>query len=284
MKNVTKSTADLLIFDVDGVLIDTCDSFVVTTSETVRWCWENFCGGEADGGEYTLDHFNLCKMHPAFNDDSIVAWALFSLMKARMERTGDKSMRAAFPSPEEWRKFIASTPSDLTENSLVGELTGRWPRCLSAAEVRTVFDEIYYGGEMYRLLRGPDNHKISGEGRWRMEKPGLSRRWNELPLPVGIYTGRSPAEMELAWRHLGWNDFPREMLICTGDGILKPSPLGLEILCERAGASNPLFFGDTASDKKAWLNFGRGGFVAIGPILEHEPRFDTLDDAVNALL
>ncbi|MDR3264432.1 MAG: HAD family hydrolase [Synergistaceae bacterium] len=282
MKNAAKP--DLLIFDVDGVLIDTCDSFVVTTSETARWCWKNICGGEPDGGEYTLDHFNLCKTHPAFNDDSLVTWALLSFMKARMDRTGDGSMRTAFPSLADWGEFIASIPSGETEKSLVEELTGRWPRGLSPAEVRTVFDEIYYGGEMYRLLRGPVEHEIPGEGRWRMEKSGLSRRWNELGLPVGIYTGRSAAEMELAWRRLGWSDFPREMLICTGDGILKPSPLGLEILCERAGASNPLFFGDTASDKKAWLNFGKGGFVAIGPILEHDPRFDTLDEAINALL
>ncbi|MDR1874846.1 MAG: HAD family hydrolase [Synergistaceae bacterium] len=284
MKNMMRSTTDLLIFDVDGVLIDTCDSFVATTAETVRWCWKNIYGGEVDGGDYTPDHFNLCKAHPAFNDDSLVTWMLLSCMEEHMDRSGDRSMRAAFPSLAGWKEFIDAVPPGATEDSTVKALTDRRPHRLSVAEVRTIFEEIYYGGEMYRRLMGPGRHKIPGEGCWKMEKPGLSRQWSELGLPVGIYTGRSPTEMELAWRHLGWSGFPREMLICSGDGILKPSPRGLELLCARAGASSPLFFGDTASDREAWLNFGKGGFVAIGPILKHEPHFDTLDEAVNALL
>ena len=92
---------DMLIFDVDGVLIDTRDSFRLATAETVRWCWEHFLGGVADCEGYTLEYFHLCKSHPAFNDDAIVAWVLLRSME-RVSSCGIKSMKEAFPSLEAW--------------------------------------------------------------------------------------------------------------------------------------------------------------------------------------
>ncbi len=62
------------------------------------------------------------------------------------------------------------------------------------------------------------------------------------------------------------------MTITPDDGIMKPSPLGLSILCERAGASSPLFLGDAESDRRTVLAFGKGSFAAIGNFLSDEPR------------
>jgi phosphoglycolate phosphatase-like HAD superfamily hydrolase len=284
-KWMKETTPDILIFDVDGVLIDTRESFRLVTAETVRWCWENLLEGDADCEGYTPEHFHLCKSHPAFNDDAIVAWALLRRMKRDRARTGSKSMKETFPTLEAWGKEL----STYKRGEIAGEIL-RETETLPLTEVRAVMEEIYYGQELYEKYKGKSAHNIEGGGFWNYEKPAISTDWKALGLPVGIYTGRTRKEMSLAQKHLNWLDFPQEMLISADDGISKPSPLGLSILCERSGTRSPLFFGDTASDKEAWLAFRKGVFVAIGPILKTEAlrdgnlHFDTLEEALSLLL
>jgi HAD superfamily hydrolase (TIGR01549 family) len=278
-----ETTPDILIFDVDGVLIDTCDSFRLATAETVRWCWEHLLGGTADCEGYTPEYFHLCKSHPAFNDDAAVAWALLRCMKRNGARTGSKSMKETFPSLEAWGTELKKYGRD----EVVEETARRKTAMLPLSEIRSVMEEIYYGKETYAEYEGTSSRNIEGDGLWKREKPAISKDWKDLGLPVGIYTGRSRKEMSLAQRRLNWLDFPRDMLVVSDDGILKPSPLGLAALCERSGTRNPLFFGDTASDKETWLAFRKGAFVAIGPILKAEAdgfHFDTLEEAISALL
>jgi phosphoglycolate phosphatase-like HAD superfamily hydrolase len=280
-----KETApDMLIFDVDGVLIDTCESFRLATAETVRWCWEHLLGGSADCEGYTPEYFHLCKSHPAFNDDAVVAWALLRCMERSRARTGSTSMKETFPSLEAWRSELDTYGQDET----VEETSRRETNRLSLSVVRSVMEEIYYGEDTYVQCKGKPVHNIGGDGFWKLEKPTLSQHWKDLGLPVGIYTGRSRIEMSLAQRQLGWLDFPQDMAVTSDEGVLKPSPLGLAMLCERSGARSPFFFGDTASDKEAWLAFRKGTFVAIGPILKTKADgflyFDTLEDALSALL
>jgi phosphoglycolate phosphatase-like HAD superfamily hydrolase len=121
-KKWTERTAsDPLIFDVDGVLIDTRDSFVHATAETVRWCWAHVLGGDGlapDCEGYTLDYFNRCKTYPAFNDDVFVAWTLLRCMK----RTGRRNMREAFPSLKAWEDELrAFDPDAAAEAGFRGE-------------------------------------------------------------------------------------------------------------------------------------------------------------------
>gem|GEM_PF-2203499 len=135
------------------------------------------------------------------------------------------------------------------------------------------------------LIFGVDGVLLDTHG-----SPGISGDWKELGLPAGIYTERTRDEMIAGYETLNWRDFPDNMLVCADDGILKPSPKGLAVLCERGGAKCPVFFGGTAADRAAWTAFGMGDFVAIGPILEAESRrenflhFDTLEEALSSLL
>jgi phosphoglycolate phosphatase-like HAD superfamily hydrolase len=220
-------------------------------------------------------------MYPAFNDDAVVAWTLLRYMKRRMDETGSRSMKEVFPSLEAWKNELKVFDRDSIEKETNG---------LSFAEVCAVFGEVYFGEKDYAKYCGNAVYGVGWEGFLTMEKPGTVRNWKDLGLPVGIYTGRSCEEMVLALKQLNWTDFPREMLIASDDKISKPSPLGLSILCERAGTRFPFFFGDTTSDKEAWRAFNRGIFIAIGPILKDEsrregvPHFDTLEKALEELL
>jgi phosphoglycolate phosphatase-like HAD superfamily hydrolase len=111
--------------------------------------------------------------------------------------------------------------------------------------------------------------------------------WSGFGLPVAIFARRSPDETERTLSRLGWEDFPRDSVIYSGDS----SGRSVGKLCGGAGAKNPFFFGSTLADKEAWDAYGKGVFVAVGPNLANDPapvwnslHFDTLERALRALL
>jgi hypothetical protein len=129
---------------------------------------------------------------------------------------------------------------------------------------------------------------VFGDGFWETGAP-LRKNWKDMGLPVGIYTRLARGEMTLALKRSNWDDFPEDMLISSDDGIQKPSPEGLVVLCQRRGAKTPTFFGTAASDMETWTAFGKGDFVAIGSLLKREAergkffQFDTLEEALSFL-
>ncbi len=250
--------ADALIFDIDGVLLDVTKSFPEVIRRCVADGWEKFCGGVTDCEGYGPEHEWVMKRHGSFNDDYDLAWTLLSMAAA----SGEKLLSRALSSPERLAEELADFRAPLVE-WVLGKYGGLVPRDESRAMCA-----VLYGG---------------ADSLYKLEKPMLTRRWDELGLPVAIYSGRNAYEWELAKKALDWEDFPDERIIHSDHGILKPSPEGLEILCERIGASSPVFFGDTASDMKAQAAFGRGRFAAVGRLLpEAEYRFETTEAAVAA--
>ena len=250
--------ADALIFDIDGVLLDVTKSFPEVIRRCVADGWEKFCGGVTDCEGYGPKHEWVMKRHGSFNDDYDLAWTLLSMAAA----SGEKLLSRALPSPERLAEELADFRAPL-----VGWVLGKYGGLVPRDESRAMC-AVLYGG---------------ADGLYKLEKPMLTRRWDELGLPVAIYSGRNAYEWELAKKALDWEDFPDERIIHSDHGILKPSPEGLEILCERIGASSPVFFGDTASDMKAQAAFGRGRFAAVGRLLpEAEYRFETTEAAVAA--
>jgi len=250
--------ADALIFDIDGVLLNVEKSFPEVIRQCVLQGWEKFCGGITDSEGYTSEHEWVLKRHGSFNDDYDIAWTLLSIAAYRNE----KYLSAAFPSSValEWEiKTCDESPVEWVVN--------KYGNIVPREAVRGMCSELYCS----RL------HLL--------ETPMLRCDWKALPLPVGIYTGRNITEWELAKERLQWPDFPLENVIHSDSGILKPSPEGLKVLCEKLGAEHPIFFGDTASDIKAYNAFGKGLFVAIGRLLpEAGLIYNDTQEAVESLL
>lgn len=253
---------DALIFDIDGVLLDVRRSFPEVIRQAVKTGWVELYGGDADCDVYGPEHERVMKRHGGFNDDFDLSWSLLCISAA----SGRKKLSQAFPSPEKLAKEVSDCAGNVPEWA-----EKKYHAGISRAAIHELCHRLYgYGG--------------SG-GLHMLETPMLRTRWDKLPLPVGIYTGRNLIEWEFAKQCLGWEDFPLDRVIHSETGITKPSPAGLEILCRKFGAKNPLFFGDTASDYQAWKAFGAGAFVAIGELLpEAEFIFEDTQTAVDTLL
>lgn len=272
-----KQLFDALIFDVDGVLVDVSESYFAVIQTSIQWAWGFTPGHRSDQMAFTHDHYRTTKRHPAFNDDYDIAWAFLCASLASKER----DLSRAIPSVQTWEKLL----ENFKGTDLIGWVKNSFDEGINRLEVRRLCEDLYLGEKMCReiLARTP---RLSGlSGLWKVEKPLITRNWKEIPLPAGIYTGRPWPEMQLALKVLGWEDFPRNRIIVPEDGYAKPSPDGLGILCERMGRENPLFLGDTESDRSAFKAFGRGTFAAIGDILTDAPlRFDSAEKALEALL
>ncbi len=251
--------ADALIFDIDGVLLDVTKSFPEVIRLGVTGGWEALCGGESDCAGYGPDYEWVMKRHGGFNDDFDIVWTLLEMSSA----SSWKKLSRALPSPER----LAEELKDFKE-PLPSWVRGKYGSRVPRGDVRSMCARLYGDPE---------------SGLYRLEKPMLCRRWDALGLPVAIYSGRNAQEWQLAKKRLDWEDFPDDRIIHSDHGVTKPSPKGLEILCERLGSLSPVFFGDTASDMKAQAAFGRGLFAAIGRLLpEAEYRFETTEEAVAA--
>jgi phosphoglycolate phosphatase-like HAD superfamily hydrolase len=265
--------ADALIFDVDGVLIDVERSFPQVIRTAVQWGWRAFVQGIPDRTAYREGHQRVLKNHKAFNDDYDIAWTLLCLAAEEAARGGDRRLSRCFPSPEELRERLEALTEDDPVRWVRRTLGERVPR----EPLRSLCSALYFGDR-----RG--EWGLPRKGLVRLERPNLSVHFTALPLPVGIYTGRSREELESALETLGWGDFPRELAITPESGAVKPSPKGFERIARVLGCRHPIYFGDARSDRMALEAYGRGTFVAVGPLLEEAPlRFPDLETAIRAL-
>lgn len=262
MTGQTKS--DLIVFDVDGVLVDASRSYPQVVARSLLWAWARVLGRIPDCAGFTYDHFAATKTHPAFNDDYDIAWAIVNCTAASSSR----SLAESLPSPTGWRALIAKC----RDGDVAGWVRRSFGETVSRASVRRVCEEMYFGCDEYEAMGETPLYTTRRKGLWEEDIPLVFFHWRDLPLVSAIYTGRPLSELALALKLIGWTDFPRDMIITPDDGIMKPSPLGLSILCNRAGASSPLFLGDAESDRRTVLAFGKGSFAAIGNFLSDEPR------------
>jgi phosphoglycolate phosphatase-like HAD superfamily hydrolase len=250
-----------LIFDVDGVLIDSSASYQTAIRCVVESEWLS-SGLEADAPGYSEELNAAFKAQGAFNDDYDIAWALLNIAAA----SGRAKLSEAMPALGALGAMIADCGR--CEDWLPKKFVIRHPR----DRIRRLCGEAYAG---------------SG-GLWRMDRPSVGRRWSEFPLPVYVYTGRDLAEWRLGTITLGWEDMPLERVVHLDSGVKKPSAEGISRICGGFGHSRPIYFGDTESDRMSFEAFAKTGkpgwFAGIGEMLKGEPVwFPDLRSAMREL-
>lgn len=274
LKNLSPmDRGDLLVFDVDGVLIDTRASYPSVIRSAIQWGWTFMIGGKTNCTGFTMDHFRISKRHPGFNDDYDIAWVLLTVAAASARLSGDMSLSRSMPSPGKWESILEEFPS----SAIVEHARSRYGDLVDRNDLRSLCEEMYLG----EYFPGEHRRTKAERGLWHEEKPLLCCHWGDFSLPAAIYTGRFLPELELALARLGWQDFPKERVVTPESGISKPSGEGFARLCRMTGTRTPVYFGDTESDRESLRRFGRGAFVAIGNVLQEEAcRYDAVSEAL----
>ncbi len=215
-----------IIFDVDGVLIDTGDSFSAAAADAVRIT--------TGSQRFTTEMARPLKLVPGFNNDWHVAIA-----GAGWVTRSDLTFT-------DWLDQLAKLGGGLPA---VRQLAGPDLTIANESRLTKLAMEAYGGTTACRRLYGFDPGTIDLPGHWQNERPLLSRE-SALPLiPLsGIVTGRSRAEMELGFQVLGWR-LPWERVVVSADPHLdKPNPVRLLELISLLPAGNTLYVGDSRDD------------------------------------
>lgn len=266
---------DTIIFDVDGVLWDTADSFDETVQQTVAHILASEFG-VADPRPVTKEELRTFRRAGGLNND----WDMsYTLIATRLAGRDDIAASAA-------------------------ESAGRgraWARSILPDEVaidferlRRIFDEIYWGADSFPEMFGEAPRFVTdAPGCWHQERQLLpADLLDKLQAAgirhFGIATGRNRQELATVMATLQESGLDRRIPpegIVTGDVLAKPDgrvlQLALSGLADQAendgrpAPQSALFCGDTRDDLQAVLNYralagehaaaGRMGAVAVVP-------------------
>ncbi|MCY0884699.1 MAG: haloacid dehalogenase [Firmicutes bacterium] len=251
--------ADVVVFDVDGVLMDVHGSYPVVISRAVdAFLAEQ--GFVADPGTVAItpEETRLFKAAGGFNSDWQLAQggALVYLVKGRLAGTRSvDALRAAEPGLEVITRQVAQRGGGLSGLLQVLEplLDARdW----QAAREEWDRDRVtrlcqeYYAGERCEEIFGVPALTVRERGLLWNERPLVSPRTLErLPFRYGIYTGRNFRETLAALEIAGLVPlFPPEAMITEDAGVRKPNPEGLFRIARALEPRLMVYAGDNLDD------------------------------------
>ena len=227
---------DLVVFDVDGVLVDVRESYHAAARSTVA----HFLGPR-DGGWLSEPEMAALRAAGGFNDEwDVAAVAIWAQTAGRRDLTLLARAAAAAGggcagAVEAWQ-LAAQPPRD---------------------EVLQAFCEIYAGSrrveEMYGIM---PVLATAQEGLWQQERRLVeAHELLLLPAAKALYTGRTLGELRSAFERFGFGVHFPENFCLTGDGpYRKPDGGGLRYLAQAAGASHVLMVGDNVDDFRSVEN------------------------------
>jgi len=262
------STYDAIIFDMDGVLLDTSLSFTLAAVDAAR---------EATGTErFTAREVQALKAIRGFNNDWHVAVA--------------GGAWAAFRPEVSFAAFARQI--NAAGGGLAGLRTVMGPDLNGNFEMRLtqLAQEAYGGLTACPRLYGFEPQTIRQPGRWRAETPLLSPGLAEsLGSRKGIVSGRSQAEMELAFELLGWRLSPERVAVSDDPAFDKPNPVKLLGILGRMGSRRTLFVGDAWDDLELARNAREKSrleidFAYVGPAPCPWPEVEMIYPDVSTLL
>jgi phosphoglycolate phosphatase-like HAD superfamily hydrolase len=260
---------DAIIFDVDGVLIDTSRSFTAAAVDAVQ---------VATGStRFTKYEVQALKSIRGFNNDWHVAIAGAVWIRFTDEMSFDEFARLV-----DRANGGLGGLRHVAGSELVADLEDRLTRLAQEAYGGTTACHRLYGFEPVTIIR---------PGRWREEIPLLSpERARAIASMAGIVTGRNDSEMELAFQLLRWR-LPAQQVGCsTIPALDKPNPTRLLAILEFLGSKKAVYAGDGRDDLELVLNASRQGaevdFCYIGSAsspwpgvsLAHPTATDMLDN------
>jgi len=228
---------DLVVFDVDGVLVDARDSYNAAARRTVERVL-----GPRDGGWLSDDEMAALRVAGGFNDEwDVAAVAIWAQAGGRRQ-----DLRQLARSAKSRGGGVAGAVE-------AGALVQDPPREV----VLKAFCEIYAGTAQVEEMYGfAPSLAEPQEGLWRQERRLVeAAELLLLRVPKAVYTGRTLGELRPTFARFGFGVHFPENFCLTGDGpYRKPDGRGLRYLGEVAGAAHVLMIGDNVDDFRAVEN------------------------------
>ncbi|MBX5467866.1 MAG: HAD family hydrolase [Firmicutes bacterium] len=254
---IQAEVADVVVFDVDGVLIDVHQSYPHVICKAVQ----TYLGEVGFTGEVEAvrpEETAYFKAAGGFNSDWALAqgMALVYLVKAEAFNSRHlEALRQAEPNLATIARAASAYGGGLTglESALVnlldlGDLEAikaQWDR---ARITRLCYE--YYAGDLSETVFGVPNETITGPGLMLREKPLVTREvLARAPFRYGIYTGRNLGETQQALSLAGLEGlFAPAALITENAGVRKPNPEGLFRIARALAPQLMIFAGDNLDD------------------------------------
>ncbi|MDG6915018.1 MAG: HAD-IA family hydrolase [Nitrososphaerota archaeon] len=294
------SRVDAVAFDCDGVLIDARKSYDETIRVVVERMVEGFSGTGLTLTKAAPALISMVRRTGGFNSDWDTSYALtlFSVVALDGE---PKSRARALGALREIASSFGSAPrargkeavdSFLEERfpSLKGRLDGAreylgYPTAPPEGRLTTAFDELYFGGELFRKIHGFPASKPRAKGLIELERPLVSiGTLDSLVKSLGghrlaLVTGRPRVgtEYSLGEKVMGYFDGRASMFIGDADIDLslrrrydayrKPSPDALVRAKDTLSSETILYVGDSAEDlrmAKGARSRGLRGYLFAG--------------------
>lgn len=222
-----------IVFDVDGVLIDTSESYDLASKLTVEYFLKTRRNKNID---IKTSHVKRLRSKGVFGDDYKLSEALI--------------YGALGPGIEKFLNYYS-------ENKSIHWIRSKYKFNINPKEIREVFDSFYFGRKLTKNLEVT-------KPLWKKEKPIINKKLItklETKYKIGVITGRNNQELKLAEDIIKYK-FENKI---TRNYYLKPNPLALYKLVRN---DDGIYIGDSKCDEVLVENYNRkyGGFrfVMIG--------------------
>jgi len=268
------TTNDLLVFDVDGVLLDTRQSFPLA----IQHALEHYAQLKK------IEHFRApalselqkFKQISGFNNDWDLAEGALIYTIQRGEFAVSVDLLTFLTLIE--RKGGGLVGIDRWMQSIGAEHANIIQQHYNASLIRQLTREHYAGIKYCKKLYGFEPEYVSTLGAVENESVLVDLNLLEsIPMHIGIYTGRNETELEVALDQIGLNSLKEEYLNFDDGVAIKPNPEPLYTLARDVQAERIVFVGDSRDDWQTVRNFKQQykeqqiKFIQIGP---EKYRFD----------
>ncbi len=249
--------ADVIVFDMDGVLIDVHQSYPVVICKAVTAYLQEM-GFVTEEMAVTPQETAYFKAAGGFNSDWALAQGivLIFLVKARILGTRDiMELRAALPDIAAIARAVGQygggleglyrALENLTEAKDFETVRSSWDR----ARITRLAQEFYAGDQSHQVF-GIANQTVDGPGLMVHERALVSKELLvRAPFRYGLYTGRNAGETTTAMKLAGLEGVIAESAQVTEDrGWHKPDPGGLAEIVRVLSPRLLIYVGDNLDD------------------------------------
>ena len=229
-------TIDAVVFDVDGVLVDTDASYTEAVIRTLRWLVP----------ETLVDRtlIRLWRRTGDWNNDWDLCYGLYCWLKGSPQLDAPSAARRSLPELQ----AAAAAASDLG---------------LGYRDVQGIFEEHYNGTEAavarYGVVARVHNERPLAVDERVMLEPGLLAELRTMGIAkLGVVTGRVRADWEQV---AGRIPLPLGVPVATDEDGRKPDPAPLRHVVEALAPTGVAVVGDTLNDLRMTQAYARVGTI-----------------------